>query len=244
MTDQANQTSKTRETMRLQKFIAHCGVASRRAAEVMIQEGRVKVNHLTVSELGTSVLPGVDVVEVDGRIIRQPDDHVYIMLNKPVGYITSVKDNFGRPTAVDLVKQDRRVYPVGRLDYDSEGLILLTDDGGLTHRLTHPSHEFVKRYYIETDRFLEDSALMTLGSGVDIGDYVTRPAQVERQEGNGLIIGIHEGKNRQIRRMIEAVDASVTRLRRLSIGPLEMGNLKPGAWRYLTTEEVESLKAL
>jgi pseudouridine synthase len=230
--------------MRLQKFMAHCGVASRRAAEVMIQEGRVKVNQLTVSELGTSVVPGVDVVEVDGRIIRQPEDHVYIMLNKPVGYITSVKDNFGRPTAVDLVNQDRRVYPVGRLDYDSEGLILLTDDGGLTHRLTHPSHEFVKRYYVETDRFLADSALLILGSGVDIGDYMTRPAQVERQVGNGLIIGIHEGKNRQIRRMIEAVDASVTRLRRLSIGPLEIGDLKPGAWRYLTDEEVEALKAL
>lgn len=244
MTDQMNHSSETRKSMRLQKFMAHCGVASRRAAEVMIQAGRVKVNHLTVSELGTSVTPGVDVVEVDGRIISEPEDHVYIMLNKPVGYITSVKDNFGRPTAVDLVKLDRRVYPVGRLDYDSEGLILLTDDGGLTHRLTHPSHEFVKRYYVETDRFLADSALMTLGSGVDIGDYVTRPAQVERQEGNGLIIGIHEGKNRQIRRMIEAVDASVTRLQRLSIGPLEMGDLKPGAWRYLTDEEVEALKAL
>lgn len=244
MTDQSNHSSETREPMRLQKFMAHCGVASRRAAEVMIQEGRVKVNQLTVSELGTSVVPGVDVVEVDGRIIRQPEDHVYIMLNKPVGYITSVKDNFGRPTAVDLVNQDRRVYPVGRLDYDSEGLILLTDDGGLTHRLTHPSHEFVKRYYVETDRFLADSALLILGSGVDIGDYMTRPAQVERQVGNGLIIGIHEGKNRQIRRMIEAVDASVTRLRRLSIGPLEIGDLKPGAWRYLTDEEVEALKAL
>ncbi|MDO9591595.1 MAG: pseudouridine synthase [Erysipelotrichaceae bacterium] len=231
--------------MRLQKYMAHCGVASRRSAEQIILAGRVMVNGIIVTELGTSVEPGVDVVLVDGKEIQVEETHVYIMLNKPSGYITSVKDNFSRPTALDLVPLDRRVYPVGRLDYDSEGLILLTDDGALTHLLTHPSHEFEKRYLVETDRLLSDPALEALRSGVDLGDYMTHPATVERQrEYRKLIIGIHEGKNRQIRRMIEALGAEVKLLRRLSIGPLEMGDLKLGAWRYLTAEEIEALKAL
>lgn len=234
----------TQSRMRLQKFMAHCGVASRRSAETMILEGRVRVNGEVVLELGTSVSPDTDRVEVDGTLIQTATDHVYIMLNKPTGYITSVKDNFGRPTALDLVQIDRRVYPVGRLDYDSEGLILLTDDGTLTHLLTHPRHEFEKRYYVETDRPLSDAELDKLRSGVDIGDYITQPAFVERQKGKGLIIGIKEGKNRQIRRMTEALSASVKRLRRLSIGPLELGDLKSGTWRHLTPEEVASLKAL
>jgi len=234
----------TKAMMRLQKYMAHCGVASRRSAEGMILDGRVKVNGEVVRELGTSISPESDRVEVDGTLIQTAADHVYVMLNKPTGYITSVKDNFGRPTALDLVRIDRRVYPVGRLDYDSEGLILLTDDGALTHLLTHPSHEFEKRYYVETDRLLTDAELARLRSGVDIGDYVTQPAYVERQKGKGLIVGIREGKNRQIRRMVEALGANVKRLRRLSIGPLELGDLKSGAWRHLTQEEVEALKSL
>jgi pseudouridine synthase len=236
----SNETAK----MRLQKYMAHCGVASRRSAEGMILEGRVTVNGQVVRELGTSVSPDEDIVTVDGRPIRQEETHVYILLNKPAGYITSVKDNFNRPTALDLVKTDRRVYPVGRLDYDSEGLILLTDDGALTHQLTHPSHEFEKRYLVETDRLLTDAELARLRAGVDIGDYITRPAHVARARGKSLIIGIHEGKNRQIRRMVEALGAKVRLLRRLSIGPLELGDLKPGAWRYLTSEEVYTLKRL
>jgi len=234
----------TKSMMRLQKFMAHCGVASRRSAEGMILEGRVKVNGEVVRELGTSVFPDTDRVEVDGTLIQTASSHVYIMLNKPTGYITSVKDNFGRPTALDLVQIDRRVYPVGRLDYDSEGLILLTDDGALTHLLTHPRHEFEKRYLVETDRLLTDTELAMLRSGVDIGDYVTQPAYVERQKSKGLIMGIKEGKNRQIRRMVEALGANVKRLRRLSIGPLDLGDLKTGVWRHLTPEEVASLKAL
>jgi pseudouridine synthase len=230
--------------MRLQKYMAHCGVASRRSAEGMILDGRVKVNGEVVRELGTSISPESDRVEVDGTLIQTAADHVYVMLNKPRGYITSVKDNFGRPTALDLVRIDRRVYPVGRLDYDSEGLILLTDDGTLTHLLTHPSHEFEKRYYVETDRLLTDAELAKLRLGVDIGDYVTQPAYAERQKGKGLIVGIREGKNRQIRRMVEALGANVKRLRRLSIGPLELGDLKSGAWRHLSPEEVEALKTL
>lgn len=242
-------TTKTTMTdsmtmMRLQKYMAHCGVASRRSAEGMILDGRVKVNGEVVRELGTSISPDTDRVEVDGALIQIAADHVYVMLNKPAGYITSVKDNFGRPTALDLVRIDRRVYPVGRLDYDSEGLILLTDDGALTHLLTHPSHEFEKRYYVETDRLLTDAELARLRDGVDIGDYVTQSAYVERQKGKGLIVGIREGKNRQIRRMVEALSANVKRLRRLSIGPLELGDLKSGAWRHLTPEEVAALKAL
>jgi len=242
-------TTKTTMTdsmtmMRLQKYMAHCGVASRRSAEGMILDGRVKVNGEVVRELGTSISPDTDRVEVDGALIQTAADHVYVMLNKPAGYITSVKDNFGRPTALDLVRIDRRVYPVGRLDYDSEGLILLTDDGALTHLLTHPSHEFEKRYFVETDRLLTDGELARLRDGVDIGDYVTQPAYVERQKGKGLIVGIREGKNRQIRRMVEALSANVKRLRRLSIGPLELGDLKSGAWRHLTPEEVAALKAL
>lgn len=230
--------------MRLQKFMAHCGVASRRAAEQMILAGRVRVNGRAVNELGTSVDPVLDQVEVDGVLIRPEKEHVYLMLNKPVGYITSVKDNFSRPTVLDLVNLDRRIYPVGRLDYDSEGLILLTDDGELTHLLTHPRHAYIKRYYVETDLALSEAALAQLRTGIDIGDYVTRPAEVTRQNGKALVIGIHEGKNRQVRRMIEAVGASVTLLRRLSIGPLELGGLKKGAWRHLTPEEVSQLKAL
>lgn len=233
------------ETMRLQKYMAHAGVASRRSSEQMILEGRVMVNGVNVTELGTSVIPGVDYVEVDGHNITLLEGHVYVMLNKPVGYITSVKDNFGRPTALDLVSLNRRLYPVGRLDYDSEGLILLTDDGTLTHLLTHPRHEFEKCYLVETAPVLSESALDHLRGGVDLGNGYTQPARVERQTApEKLLIGIKEGKNRQIRRMIEVVGGIVVRLCRLSIGPLQMGDLKVGKWRYLTAQEIEALKAL
>lgn len=234
------------EEMRLQKFIALCGIASRRAAEDMIINGRVSVNGTIIRELGTKVNPDSDIVSVDGKTITAPEPKVYLMLNKPKGYVTTAKDNFDRKTVLELIPPKLgRLYPVGRLDYDTEGLLLLTNDGDLTYRLTHPSHEIAKTYLAVVAGIPTEDALSALRKGVIIDGRKTHPAQVilkKKNEKNALLqITIHEGRNRQVRKMCEAVGHSVIKLRRVAEGPLRLGDLPIGSFRHLTEAEITSL---
>lgn len=231
---------------RLQKYLARSGVASRRASEELITQGRVSVNGRVVTRLGTAVDPSADRVDVDGRPVRPPRTHTYILLYKPRGVVSTVSDPEGRPTVVELVPSTARLFPVGRLDYDSEGLLLLTDDGDLTVTLTHPRHEVEKEYYALVDQPLADAALDRLRRGVVLDGRPTAPALVERSRpGSGgywLRVVLREGRNRQVRRMIEAVGGSVVRLVRTRIGPLRLDDLEPGEWRELTLHEVNQVR--
>ena len=235
------------ELMRLQKYMALCGVASRRAAEDMITAGKVCVNGKTVTELGTKIDAETDAVTVNGKAIIPPKQNVYVMLNKPKGYVTTAKDNFNRKTVPDLIPEELgRVFPVGRLDYDSEGLLLLTNDGDLTSRLTHPSHEITKSYLVLVAGVPSEEALTALRSGVIIDGRKTMPAKAELKrteaEKSVLRITISEGRNRQVRKMCASVGHEVLRLRRVAEGPLSLGDLKSGAWRYLTEKEIMALR--
>lgn len=235
------------ELMRLQKYMAECGVASRRAAEVMITDGRVSVNGSTVTELGTKINPESDSVTVDGKHIKLQQNLVYIMLNKPRGYVTTAKDNFSRKIVLELVpKELGRLFPVGRLDYDSEGLLILTNDGALTFHLTHPSHEVAKSYVALVSGVPDEEDLLALRNGVVIDGRKTLPARVALKKAEMdksiLKITISEGRNRQVRKMCAAVGHEVLRLRRVAEGPLSLGNLKPGEWRHLTCKEISMLK--
>lgn len=231
---------------RLQKVLAHAGVASRRRAEEMIVEGRVKVNGEVVTELGTKVNPRLDVIQVDGRPLGKPEAPVYIILNKPRGVLSSAVDARGRTTVVDLVKQRSRLYPVGRLDLDSEGLILLTNDGALALHLAHPRYEHEKEYRVLVAGTLNAEALQRLRQGVGLEGGRTKPAQArvetETDEGTWLRITLREGRKRQIRRMVEAVGNRVLRLIRVRMGPLHLGNLKPGEYRRLTQAELRAIR--
>lgn len=238
------------ETVRLQKYIAMSGTASRRAAETMISEGRVSVNGKRVTEQGVKVEIGADSVSVDGEEIKVKNKKYYIMLNKPVGYVSTVSDQFDRPTVVDLVKTDLgnvRIFPVGRLDYDTEGLLLLTNDGDFTHRVTHPKFHMDKTYIASVKGGMTISAVNKLRNGVYIeDDFKTSPAHTEiidAYDGHTYVkITIHEGKNRQVRRMFEAVGNTVVGLQRIKIGNVELGNLPLGRWRHLTSHEVNYLR--
>ncbi len=231
---------------RLQKVMAHAGVASRRKSEEIIEQGRVAVNGQVVTQLGTKVDPERDTITVDGEPITVTEDYVYIVLHKPPDVITTADDPWSRTTVLDLVDVDERVYPVGRLDADSEGLILLTNDGTLTHRLTHPSFEHQKEYHVRVSGRLSQEDVGRLRSGVRLEDGVTAPAQVEvlRQEGGDtwLRMILHEGRKRQIRRMADAIEHPAKRLIRVSLGPLRLGNLSSGRWRHLSRDEVEELQ--
>ncbi|MBQ8300911.1 MAG: rRNA pseudouridine synthase [Clostridia bacterium] len=237
------------EIVRLQKYIAMSGVASRRAAETMIQEGRVSVNGKKVTEQGVKVEVGADNVSVDGKPVKVKNKNYYIMLNKPVGYVSTVKDQFERPTVVDLVKkdlEDARIFPVGRLDYDTEGLLLLTNDGDFTYKVTHPKFEKDKTYIATIKGGITISGINKIRRGVYIEEnFKTSPAQAEILEavdGHTYIqITIHEGKNRQVRKMFEAVGCKVVGLKRIKIGTVELGNLPLGRWRHLTSHEVSYL---
>ncbi|HVM08797.1 MAG TPA: pseudouridine synthase [Acidimicrobiales bacterium] len=228
------------EAHKLQKVLAAAGVASRRACEELIADGRVSVNG-EVAHQGQRVDPETDVIEVDGGLIPVKPGRVYYLLNKPRGTITTADDPQGRPTVVDLVPAEPRVFPVGRLDGDTEGLLLLTNDGELTHRLTHPSFGVDKEYVAEVEGEPTNAAIRRLREGVELDDGPTAPAKVARLEPNVLRITIHEGRNRQIRRMCEAVGHPVVRLIRTKIGPLADRRLKPGAWRPLEPDEVRAL---
>ncbi len=226
---------------RLQKLISSAGLASRRAAEDMIAAGRVTVNG-RIASLGESADAETDTVCVDGVPLRFHDNHTYIMLHKPRGYVTTLHDEQGRRTVAELVRiGDRRLYPVGRLDMYSEGLLLMTDDGALANAVMHPRGEVEKVYRTHIRGDL-DAALPVLTGPMELDGCPLRPAKVRRL-GDGIIeITIHEGKNRQVRRMCEAAGLKVERLVRVAEGPLRLGDLKVGTWRYLTENEIELLK--
>ncbi len=234
------------ELMRLQKYIALCGVASRRSAEDLILAGKVTVNGTVVTELGTKIDPEKDRVSVNGKLLIALEKKVYIMLYKPKGYVTTAKDNFDRDTVLDLIPESLgRLYPVGRLDYDSEGLLLLTNDGDFTFRLTHPSHEIAKTYLVRIAGEITEDDVDKLRKGVVIDGRMTLPAKVsirECEKGKStLLIAISEGRNRQVRKMCAAVGHEVLRLCRVAEGPVKLSGLKPGEWRHLTKEEIALL---
>jgi 23S rRNA pseudouridine2605 synthase len=236
-------------TERLQKYLARAGVASRRACEELILSGRVKVNGRIVRVLGTSVEPGVDVVDYDGRRIEIDPRRVYLLVYKPEKMISAAFDPEGRPVVTSLVPRDfGRVYPVGRLDWDSEGAVLMTNDGELTELLTHPRHEVEKTYMVKVTGVWgeNDPRIEKVRGGVKLDDgFRTQPAKVFRDSDTGkhtwFVVSISEGHNRQIRRMFEAVHIDVRRLKRVAYGPVVLGDLEPGEFRRLTEEEIEEL---
>jgi 23S rRNA pseudouridine2605 synthase len=231
---------------RLQKVLAQAGLGSRRACEVLIDEGRVEVNG-EVARLGRRVDPEHDRVSVDGVTIPVRPGLVYYLLNKPAKVVTTASDPEGRPTVVDLVPAEPRVFPVGRLDWDTEGLLLLTNDGDLAHGLTHPSRGVPKTYLAEVSGVPGRGALRRLREGVDLDDGRTAPAKARLAQatptGSALEIVIHEGRNRQVRRMCEAIGHPVRRLVRTRFGPLHENRLAPGQWRALTQAEIRALYA-
>uniref|UniRef100_A0A831XF59 Pseudouridine synthase n=1 Tax=Geobacter metallireducens TaxID=28232 RepID=A0A831XF59_GEOME len=231
---------------RLQKILSRAGVASRREAERMITDGRVAVNGKAVTELGAKADPSRDTVTLDGKAVSATAKRVYILLNKPVGYVTTMKDPEGRPIVTDLLKGlGVRVYPVGRLDYNTEGLLLLTNDGAWANRLAHPRHEVDKEYLVRVKGTVSREQISRLEQGVELEDGRTAPARVSvtRQSDNNtwISVTIHEGRYRQVRRMCEAVGLSVVRLRRVRYGVLPLGELKIGEYRHLTQGEVAAL---
>ncbi|MBE7060426.1 MAG: rRNA pseudouridine synthase [Ruminococcaceae bacterium] len=234
------------ELIRLQKYIAESGITSRRKAEELIRCGRVKVNGLAVTEMGVKINPEADEIEVDGTLIKPEAKKYYIMLNKPAGYITTTSDDFDRPTVMELTSDvHARIYPVGRLDYDTQGLLLLSNDGNFANAIMHPGGNLKKTYIANVKGLISISAIKKLKSGVDIGDYFTRPAEAEIISGtereSTVKITIGEGRKRQVRRMLEAVGYPVLRLKRVQIGAVMLGNLPEGKWRHLKAAEIDLL---
>ena len=236
------------EIVRLQKYIAMCGTASRRAAEKLIEEGKVKVNGQKVTELGTKVEIGADLVTVSGKVQKFEQKKYYIALNKPSGYVTTVSDDLERPTVLDLLSKDinARLYPVGRLDFETEGLLLLTNDGDFANKVSHPKYNKDKTYIVTIKGGIPVSAINKLRRGVVIDGYRTSPAQLEMLDAvagrTTFKITIHEGRNRQVRKMFESVGGKVVYLQRIKIGNVELGNLPLGRWRHLTSHEINFLK--
>lgn len=253
MTQQEPERANQQGEERLARYLAHAGIASRRHAEELIAAGRVQVNGATVTMQGTRIIPGQDHVSVDGKPVQAQTSHVYIMLHKPVGYVTTTRDQRDRPTVLDLLPGEPRrlrVYPVGRLDIDTSGCLLLTNDGDFALHLTHPRYTMEKHYEALVQGCPSEQALNALRRGVEIEEdhgkvHTTSPATVRvmRRAGEAcwLALTIHEGRKRQVRRMLAAVGHSVLELRRVGIGALSLGNLPVGQWRYLTSKEVESL---
>lgn len=238
---------------RLQKYMARCGVASRRKAEEMITAGEVRVNGEIVKELGFKIEPERDKVEVKGIRVVPPEHLVYLLLHKPKGYVTTARDPEGRPTVLDLVHshpahKNIRVYPVGRLDRDTTGLLLLTNDGNLAYALTHPSHQVEKVYEAMVAGIPDNDKLNRLRRGILLEDGLTSPAEVDIlsiKEGNAILrVAIHEGRKRQVRRMCRAVGHPVLELKRIAMGPLFLGDLPPGQVRPLAPEELRKLRKI
>lgn len=231
---------------RLQKIISAAGITSRRASEELILNGQVTVNGVVVTELGTKADPSVDTITVNGKPLKVSEERLYILLNKPTGYITALKDGQGRRLVTDLLKDvPERVYPVGRLDYNTEGLLLLTNDGEWANRLMHPRHEVEKEYHVRVRGKVLEQQLKRMADGVELEDGKTAPAVVQLvksgEQNDWISVAIHEGRNRQVRRMCEAVSLSVVRLKRIRYGSLSLGNLRDGQFRYLTEAEVNEL---
>lgn len=237
--------------MRINKYIASCGVASRRKAEELIISGRVTINGELITELSTTVDETKDIVEVDGVPINQEEKKVYILLNKPEGYITTVKDQFDRPSVLDILKDvEERVYPVGRLDYETSGLLILTNDGDLTYKLTHPKHEVEKTYLAMVNGIISPEEKRRFENGLQIEDYTTAKAKLKivkaDEEKNYSVckITIHEGRNRQVRKMCKAIGHPVRNLRRIQMGRINIRGLEVGEYRNLTEDEVRYLKSV
>ena len=232
---------------RLQKYLANCGVASRRKCEEYILQGKVKVNGEIVTELGTKINPEKDIIEIENKPVKENAKKIYILLNKPIGYVTTSDDQFGRDTVLDLVKVRERIVPVGRLDMYTSGALILTNDGDFVYKVTHPKHEINKTYTVTVKGIVQDSEVEQLRKGVKIEDYTTKPAKVKilktdiEKDISRLEITIHEGKNRQVRRMCEAVGRKVLALHRSKIGNIEVKDIELGKWRYLSSREVEQL---
>jgi 23S rRNA pseudouridine2605 synthase len=238
---------------RLQKIIAHAGFASRREAEAMIRQGRITVNGRVVTELGTKADSAQDAIKVDGKLITRAEPHRYILLYKPKEVMTTVKDPQGRRTVIDLVRGVReRIYPVGRLDYQSEGLVLLTNDGELAYKVSHPTHGSVKTYSVKVRGVPDERVMEKLRRGITIDGRRTLPCHIERirttgrgDEGNSwLEVKLQEGRTQQIRKMFQAMGHPVNKLRRVAIGPISDPNLTPGVWRELTKTEVKALATM
>ncbi len=233
--------------VRLQKFLANSGVASRRKCEELILEGKISINGKTVNELGVKVDTNVDKVEYCGKVIHNTEKLVYILLNKPIGYVTTANDQFDRDTVLDLVKVKERIVPVGRLDMYTSGALILTNDGDFVYKVTHPKHEITKTYTVTVHGIISNEAVEELRQGVEIENYITRPAKVkilktdEEKNISRLEITIHEGKNRQVRKMCETVGSKVLALHRSKIGDIGVKDLKLGNWRYLKDYEVKKL---
>jgi 23S rRNA pseudouridine2605 synthase/23S rRNA pseudouridine2604 synthase len=226
--------------MRLQKFLSSAGVCSRRKGEELIVAGKVAVNGKTITELGTKIDPAQDQVEVEGQVIRPSQELIYIALNKPGDYVTSCRHP-GEKVVLDLVDIAERIYPVGRLDKNSSGLLLLTNDGRIHHRLSHPSFDHEKEYEVTVARPISDGALKKMSDGLPLMGTRTRPARITRLSARRFRIVLQEGKNRQIRRMVRKVGNEVTRLQRKRFAGIKLGNLAPGKWRHLSPSEKESL---
>ena len=234
------------EEERLQKYLAEAGVASRRKCEELILQGKVEVNGKIVTELGTKVTIN-DIVKYNGKIVKPEEKKVYILLNKPIGYVTTSYEQFGRDKVLDLVKINKRIVPVGRLDMYTSGALILTNDGELVNRLTHPKNEIEKTYNVTLKGKVTEQEVNQLKKGVIIDeDYITKPAKVkilkidEEKDISRIQIIIHEGKNRQVRKMCEAIDKRVLALHRSKIGNIGVKDLKLGEWKYLTLKQIEN----
>ncbi len=238
---------ENKEEIRLQKYMAEAGIASRRKAEELILEGKVKVNGKIVDELGIKIVPNKDIVEYNGKKVVLEKEYVYILLNKPIGYVTTVKDQFNRDSILDLVKTNKRIVPVGRLDMYTSGAIILTNDGDFVYKVTHPKHEIEKTYTVTIKGIVKNNEVEELKKGVKIEDYITKPAKVkilktdEEKNVSRLEITIHEGKNRQVRKMCEAIGHKVLALHRSKIAGIGVKDLELGKWRYLTKNEVKKI---
>ena len=236
------------EEVRLQKYLADCGIASRRKCEQYIQQGKVQVNGKVVTELGTKINPKKVQVKFENREITENRKMVYILLNKPIGYVTTVDDQFNRDTVLDLVKVKERIVPVGRLDMYTSGALILTNDGDFVYKVTHPKHEIEKTYTVTLKGIIQNDEVEKLRKGVQIEDYTTKPAKVKilktdkEKNISRLEIIIHEGKNRQVRKMCEAIGKKVLALHRSKIGKIGVKDLKLGEWRYLTEKEIQQFK--
>lgn len=234
--------------IRLQKYLAEAGVASRRKAEELIVQGKINVNGKIVTELGTKVIPNFDKIVYNNQKIRvQNEKNIYILLNKPIGYVTTVKDQFNRDSVLDLVKTNKRLVPVGRLDMYTSGALILTNDGDFVYKVTHPKHEIEKTYTVTIKGIVIKEEVETLKAGVKIDDYITKPARVkilktdEEKNQSRLEITIHEGKNRQVRRMCEAIGHNVLALHRSKIAGIGVKDIPIGKWRYLNLKEVKKI---
>ena len=234
------------EEKRLQKYLAEAGVASRRKCEEYILQGKVEVNGKIITELGTKVTSN-DVVKYNGRIIEPEEEKVYILLNKPIGYVTTSHEQFGRDKVLDLIKINKRIVPVGRLDMYTSGALILTNDGELVNKLTHPKNEIEKTYNVTLKGKVLEQDIEQLKNGVKIdNDYITKPAKVkilkidEEKDISRIQIIIHEGKNRQVRKMCEAINKKVLALHRSKIGKIDVKDLKLGQWKYLSLKEIEN----